>query len=567
LYDDIHLRRGQPVLILALLFVTCLLLHWRAGTLDSEFGRYQDEGIHYVTGLLVHDFLLSGHWSAPMRFAERFYVHFPKVGLGNWPIGFPLIQTAWTLVFGVSRVSLLMCMFLLTALLAFAVYRAAAEEFGTVYALLAALLLIASPLTQEQSAMVMTEIPLALTSFLAIVALTRFLQLHRTSDSLAFAGWTAAAILIKGDGWVIVFVVPLALLFTQRLRLLLNPRTWLAAIVVGILCIPYTLFTLRIVTQGWDTRTFPGFGYLSRSLEIHTGFAIGILGVPLTCVAFLGIVDRVLLPALRRKAEPFWAVVAIYGAAVVLFHTAVPTSIEPRKIYQIVPVVCLFVPAGVSAIACLIRARVALYLDSPPRVSALRYGLAALAAVVFFAGTFSLLPVYKPGFGPVVEALIGRTDTRGAAILISSNPFTADAEAALIAEWAERDRRDGSYLVRGTKLLARPVSAGPNQLEYALIYQSRDEMRQAMAAVPISYAILDTAPAPRSYRHHALLRAMLLAHPEEWELIYRSGQRTLGAVHEVEVYRLRKNVQGVPIRLSVDLTSKIDRTLRTDSPE
>src|ERR1700722_8098106 len=34
----------------------CALIHWRAGTYQSEFGRYSDEGMHYVTGLLIRDF-------------------------------------------------------------------------------------------------------------------------------------------------------------------------------------------------------------------------------------------------------------------------------------------------------------------------------------------------------------------------------------------------------------------------------------------------------------------------------------------------------------------------------
>jgi len=540
--------------ILALLFVGCFLLHWRAGTLHSEFGRYQDEGMHYVTGLLLHDFVTSGQWSAPMRFTEQFYLHFPKVGLGNWPPGFESLQAVWTLIFGVSRVSLLLCMFLLTALLAFAVYRAAAAWFGVCYALLAASLVIAAPLTQEQAAMVMAEILLALTSFLAMLAFTRFLKWERTFDALAFAFWTVAAILTKGNGWLVVFIVPIVLLATRTLRLLRNARLWMAAFLIAIPTVPYTLFTMRIVTQGWDTRTFPGFDYLFRSFGIHTWFAVSILGVPLTVIAVAGFVDRALMPWLRRQEEPFWVVMAVYGAAVVIFHTAVPTSIEPRKIYQLAPVVCLFVPAGLSAIARRIP---------PPLVRPVMawHGLAAVAAMLFLVSRFSPLAPYAPGFGPAVENLIARPDTRGAAILISSNPFMTDSEAALIAEWAERERHAGTYLVRGTKLLARPSDRGV----YMPIFQTQDEVRQALAAVPISYVILHTTSTDRSYRHHALLRAALEAHPEEWELIYRTSGRALDALHHIEVYRCRKNLQGVPVRLSVNLTNKLGRSLDTNS--
>src|SRR5689334_8946402 len=106
------MRRQIPILVC--IFAFTFILHWYAGTFHSEFGRYQDEGMHYVTGLLIHDFIASGHWSHPMAFAKDYYAHFPKVGLGNWPPGFPLIQSPWTFLFGVSRNSvLLLMMFLL----------------------------------------------------------------------------------------------------------------------------------------------------------------------------------------------------------------------------------------------------------------------------------------------------------------------------------------------------------------------------------------------------------------------------------------------------------------------
>jgi hypothetical protein len=113
------MRRALPLLVF--LFVCGVLLHWYAGTFHSEFGRYQDEGMHYITGLLVHDFIASGHWTHPMAFAKDYYMHFPKVGLGNWPPGFPLLQSAWAFLFGVSRPALLFFMIFLLSLLALTV--------------------------------------------------------------------------------------------------------------------------------------------------------------------------------------------------------------------------------------------------------------------------------------------------------------------------------------------------------------------------------------------------------------------------------------------------------------
>ena len=141
----------RNTLLFAVIFCAVLGLAWRSGAIHSEFGRYPDEGMHYVTGLLVQDFLTSGHWSNPLTFASQYYLHYPKVALGNWPPGFSLMQAAWGMIFGVPRISMLFGMMVLTAWLAYLVYRAAEKYFGPVWAALGAGLCIAAPLTQALS--------------------------------------------------------------------------------------------------------------------------------------------------------------------------------------------------------------------------------------------------------------------------------------------------------------------------------------------------------------------------------------------------------------------------------
>ena len=548
------MRRALPTLLF--LFFCVTLLHWYAGTFHSEFGRYQDEGMHYITGLLVHDFIASGHWTHPMAFAKEYYVHFPKVGLGQWPPLFYVIQTAWTLVFGVSRQSVLFLMVVLTAILAFLVYRDAEPLWGKFFALLAALLLIAAPLTQAHTAMVMAEIPLAIFSFLAVLAWIRLLERGQGRDAFWFAAWTTAALMTKGNAWAILPVVPVTILLTRRFEVLRNRNFWWAVGAVLLISVPYNWFTLRITSQGWDTVSLPGFNYLALSLAKHIGFVIGILGLPLSCLAAAGVVDRAILPLLRRKSSIYWIVMAAYGAGIIVFHTLVPTSIEPRKVYQIVPVVCLFVIAGADTVARRLSPR---FSDS-----AVRLGLAAAIVLIFFSTSFHLLRPFVPGFSTAVEMLIARPDTRGAAILISSNPYMQDAEAAIISEWASRERKAGTYLVRATKLLDRPARNENGDADYELIYRSDEDMLRALDNVPISYIILHTTTTSRPYHHHAIMQRLLAGHPEEWEKIYES-RRVLEHPHLVEIYRCRRDLNGVPVHFTVDLSRKIGSSLDSDS--
>lgn len=440
-------------------------------------------------------------------------------------------------------------MILLLSWLALTVYRAAKEQVGTLYAVFGALLVVALPLSQAQAAMVMAEIPLAHFSLLAVLAYIRFLETDRMRDAVWFAFWTFCAIMTKGNGWAVMTVVPLLPLAGARIRIWRSPRFWLALGLIAALCVPYTLVTMRIVRNGWNTQSLPDSVYIVLSLWVHTRMVIQAFGVPVMLVATVGLVDRALLPRFRGKINLFWLGMALYGACVIVFHGVVPTSIEPRKIYQIVPVICLFVTAGMDAMARSIRVRTSL-------PGAIRYGVAALTAILFLTTNFYFLKPFRPGFAAAVEDLMARPDTRGAAILISSNPYMQDAEAAIISEWASRERKAGTYLVRATKLLDRPARNEHGEADYQVIYRSDEEMLRALDDVPISYVILHTTTTERPYQHHALIERLLTGHPGQWEKIYES-RRVSEQPHEIEIYRCRRDLRGVPVHFSMDLSDKI----------
>ncbi len=113
----------------------------RLGAYQSEFGGHPDEAAHVVTGLFIRDALVEtwhyatgGFHGSPVRigkeFADRYYTHYPKIGLGVWPPFFYLVQSAWTWPFGASRTALLLLLCALAAALAWLVFRVVREELG-----------------------------------------------------------------------------------------------------------------------------------------------------------------------------------------------------------------------------------------------------------------------------------------------------------------------------------------------------------------------------------------------------------------------------------------------------
>ncbi len=139
-------------------------LQWLTGAFTAEFSGYPDEASHYMSGLLVHDYVAAGLPAGPMKFAQNFYLHYPYLAIGHWPPFFYAIEGAWMLLFSPARVSVMQLMALITTLLALATYRLAHAEFGTVSAWMISLLVICNPLLIQYTSMVMLETLLAVLS-------------------------------------------------------------------------------------------------------------------------------------------------------------------------------------------------------------------------------------------------------------------------------------------------------------------------------------------------------------------------------------------------------------------
>ena len=176
----------QTLFVFLVCFVIILLFQWREGAYESEFGSHPDEAAHYVTGLMIRDYLASGLHGSPMAYANNYYQHYPKVALGNWPPVFYLVQAPWMLAFGPGRTSVLLLMTALAAVLAVMTFNTLYNEFGEITAATGTLIFVSLPIIQKYSGMVMGEILTAILMFGAILFLGRFLDGGRGADAIGF---------------------------------------------------------------------------------------------------------------------------------------------------------------------------------------------------------------------------------------------------------------------------------------------------------------------------------------------------------------------------------------------
>ena len=127
---------------------TVAAIQWASGAYHSDFSAHPDEAAHAVSSLLVHDYAAAGFPGNPVKFAESYYVHYPKVGIGRWPPLFYASEGAWMLAFGRSRAALLSFAGMTAAALLLSVFLWVAGECGAIVGMAAALALAAAPFMQ-----------------------------------------------------------------------------------------------------------------------------------------------------------------------------------------------------------------------------------------------------------------------------------------------------------------------------------------------------------------------------------------------------------------------------------
>jgi len=516
-------KNARPWVISVIVFIIAfdLAFFWQrsSGAFQSEFGGHPDEAAHVVTGLFIRDALVEAwHYAAggfhgsPIRigkeFADRYYTHYPKIGLGVWPPVFYLVQSAWTLPFGASRTSLLILLAMMAATLAWLVYRALRDEFGVVLATAGAVVVISLPLVRNYYGMVMAETLSAVFMFGAVVAFGDFLDREKRSDVIWFGILASLAILTKGTGLALALAAPLALLFTRKWALLKRPALWMAVLIVGVVAGPWTWATRNLGKGGW-LQPNPSWSFTAEALPYYLGKLGVALGYVVTALFVVGLVSM-----LCRKVEHRgrWAAAGALIASVIIFQSIAPVGLEARHLIPILPAAVLFAVAGFAFIAKKIPSR---------------WPTVGLAVIVLGGTVWSILPIKmkgSSGFAPLAEQFLADA-TPADEVLVSSD---ATGEGMFIAEVALHENRPGHVVQRASKSLASSTWSGSG---YSPLFSSDADLLRFLTDEKIRYLVLDDAlPNDRRREHHDQLRRVAEAnHDRLWLIgeadVFRGGER------------------------------------------
>lgn len=538
-------QRALPwrgLFVFALFLSTTVALQVAAGCYGSEFDGYPDEPAHYITGLMVHDYLASGSpvhpfgQESPLRFAENYYVHYPKVSFGHWPPLFYALQAAWTLLFSISRVSILALMALTTAAVAQAMFLAAGKSLGFFLSAGLGFLWILTPFVQANTGMVMAESLVALTALFATVALGRYLERESPRDALWFGFWTLLCILTKGDGWALTVAPPLAIALSGKWGLLRKGALYWAAAIVA-LAIPWQWMTLSMVEEGWEDK--PGLMYTLRALGSFFVLLAGGVGWVALGLALLGCVGLCLLPiGNRSRVGGFWAAMIATLAGGLLLHAAIPAGIESRRLIPVLPEFLLLAGGGMA------------WLYRRMAVPWAPYALAAAAAGGFFAQSFTIPLKRSNGFAEAAQKVLRLQPKAGGVVFVSGS---TSGEGSFIAEVAMRERRPGHYILRATKALVRTGWAGHEQ---APVYRTPRQVADTLDDWGVNAIAIERGAGGASLSRSILLDAIAV-NPAKWAETPLSKD----AAGKVRLL-VRNGPEIAPKRnFQIDLTRTLGRTL------
>jgi hypothetical protein len=446
-------------------WVLALVVQWRGGAWESDFGGHSDEGAHVVTGLMARDYLAGGFLSEwnPLAYARDYYERFPKVAIGHYPPLFYAVEGIWLLPFR-SPGAVLSLMAALAASGGWLTWRLARErQFGRALPMVLGAVFCLLPLVVTHTALVMSDLLLVILTGLSARSFGRFVETGEARHSWAFGWWAAAAILTKGSGLMLALVPPLTVALTGRWALLKRPALWCGAVPVLLLGLPWMLATRHITAEGMSAMPFGE--YLAGALGYYPKAAWREFG-PLGAMAIVAAAGWMLWRRFRGGAGAVDAGEAALWSVVLglpIFYFAVPSGFDERYLLPMVPAVLILVADWTQKIK-----------DHP----AISVGL----TLVIFATAWRPVEKRHTGADAALALISGE-----ARVLVIANTASEGALTAAAAFQAPERLR----ISRGTKTLAGSDWLGR---DYALKFADPAGLQALFRKDDIDFAVIELPP-------------------------------------------------------------------------
>ncbi len=414
--------------LFCLLLVAAVALQWHAGAYASDFAGHPDEAAHAVSSLAILDYFRLGFPSNPVRFAERYYVHFPRLAIGHWPPLFHATEAAWMLVAGRGRTALLSPLAVWMACLGAAMFAWTRRHSGLTAAVVCVPLVLSTPFLAASLSIVTPDILLGFIVFCAAAVWGAYIQSRRRRDLLIFIALAIAAVATHPRG-LVVGLVPLVSAWLLAEKGKFPWRPFLVSVLVSVVLLLPRLYRGAASIQAASIALDAG-GYLALAWRAF--------GWPAIVLAAAGAAAIFLQRSADRRGLAFLAL----GVSAFLFHSMTGTTMEPRYLVTLVPALTICAAAGWRLLWRMPVAAGALV--------AVRFVLVAGAVFVAAANLSRVARKADTGYArlPAEDHLVS---------VVAGDP---EHEGAYVAEAALRDRRMRRIVLRASKMLASSTWAG-----------------------------------------------------------------------------------------------------------
>ena len=529
-----HIAVPHTAIMFVALVMLALLLQRVAGAEMAGFGGAPDEAAHFVTALMIRDYVADGMPGSPIAYAERYYVHYPKVAFGIWPPLFHLTGASWLLAFGPSSASAMTFVAVVTAFFALCLYLLGRKLFNPLTGTVAAVWFVLLPPVQASTSTFMMDMLCAALMLLGAVAFGRYLDTGRARYSHLFGLFAAAAVMTKYNGFALALLPPIAVMLVRKYAVVRTVAFWSSAVIVMVLCGWWYVAQADLIwyaSQPYSTLAEAPIAAAGNTLALAS--TLGWLLFPLVC---LGCWVQVARPRdLENRAT--WAALFALMVSVWVFHSMLYPTSEARYLLPAIAPIVLFGCAGADVV-----------LRRWPQP--LRLAAIALAVLAYLLTSFETPLKPDRGFKQIADALVTQGVSSDSALLVSSD---AAGEGAFVAAVAVSDRRPNAIVLRASKLLASSTWMGA---EYRLLYPSTGELLRVLDTSRVSHVVVENS-APASLPHEEQLRIAMRASPQWRPAAIKGLQHNSGLTLYERVNALAPGRPAIQLDMTYSLGRRI----------
>jgi hypothetical protein len=550
-------RVQRKALVSASLFAVLIVvivfgLQAASGAYTSELANHPDEAAHFVTGVMVHDYLTTALGSNPMDFATTYYARYPKVAFGHWPPGFHVAQAVWYTVLGPSKRSALLLVGAIGCAAGLCLFFRLRRLHGPWVAGLCVGLFLSLPLTRLHLRLVMADLAVSLLCMLALLAVCDLVVRRDRRFWIACAAWSACAVLTKASATALgAFVLLVWGVFRRNPAFRLG-KSWTIVpaglLLAGLYYLATSLAGLQYVPgPGHLLRVHERLVYLLPILKVVPGLVL--------VVAALGALRAWLgaSTALQEDRRVHARAAALCLLAMLLFVLVIRDTMATRYLLPaLFPLLVLFAE-GLAWMRDGLRERAA----SPIVVVAALLVLTTVAA----ATAQRKVSPWRTGYGAVARSI--PYENRGPVVLVSSD---SRGEGSLIVERLLGDRCRAGVVLRASKVLSRSTWDGDH---YELTKRTVTEIREFLNELPVHFVVLDDYGARGSVvqPHHDLLHRALDPRREILRHTVEGRAPNFRKVGEFPIYRNGKAVDGtVWVHENLAARDRHPEVIRIDLP-